>query len=122
MARMTFIEAQVILSFEQTERLTAAVDKGVELLDQQQPGWRDRIDVSSLDMHQGGSCVLGQLFGDYFDGRSKLGLNADDAIDHGFMALIVQGEDLSWEDRSELHEAQWATLDHLWTEKVNGQQ
>ena len=42
--------------------LKARVERGAALLDAEQPGWCERIDVPTLDMRNGCSCVLGQLY------------------------------------------------------------
>lgn len=47
--------------------------RGIELLDRQVPGWRDRIDWDRLDMMYGANrCILAQLFGSYGLGRDRL--------------------------------------------------
>lgn len=47
--------------------------RGIELLDRQVPGWRDRIDWDKLDMTNCYKCILGQLFGEYSEGVEELG-------------------------------------------------
>ena len=47
---------------------------GAEFLDEDFPGWADRIDVDRLDLTSGCDCVLGQLFGGFRDGVELLGL------------------------------------------------
>ena len=46
--------------------------KGAELLDQHMPGWEDQIDLATLDGVSTNDCILGQLFGHYFDGCRRL--------------------------------------------------
>ncbi len=53
----------------------AEVARGVELLDQRDPVWMDKIDLSKLAMHSSRSCILGQLFGGYYKGRRALDIN-----------------------------------------------
>lgn len=48
--------------------------RGIELLDRQVPGWRDRIDWDKLDMANCYRCILGQLFGKYSEGVEELGV------------------------------------------------
>ena len=38
------------------------VEKGAAWLDRERPGWRDRIDLSNLDLGSGRHCVLGHEF------------------------------------------------------------
>ncbi|UJQ86919.1 hypothetical protein SEA_TREAT_84 [Streptomyces phage Treat] len=57
------------------------VAKGIKVLDQQVPNWRQKIDVENLDLGSCSICVLGQVFGDYNDGIEKLNV---DGYEHGF--------------------------------------
>jgi hypothetical protein len=41
-----------------------AVDRGAEYLDRVMPGWATRIDVGRLDLSDGQTCILGQLYGE----------------------------------------------------------
>lgn len=58
--------------------------RGIELLDRQVPGWRDRIDWDRLEMDSCYDCILGQLFDFYCTGLDELGLIA--GIPDGFDA------------------------------------
>lgn len=61
-----------------------AVARGVSYLnDDQGKGWEKYIDRAEFDVLYGPSCVGGQLFGDYYTLRNKLG-GESDAIEHGF--------------------------------------
>lgn len=48
------------------------VQKGAALLDQHRPGWERGIDPSSLVIYHIERCILGQLYGDYGDGKDAL--------------------------------------------------
>lgn len=48
------------------------VARGVALLDARVPGWVDRVNTIKLDIQNCERCVLGQVYGDYFFGSSKL--------------------------------------------------
>lgn len=48
------------------------VARGIALLDEKILGWRDRIDLGRLNIASCEDCILGQLYGDYFDGREIL--------------------------------------------------
>lgn len=52
-----------------------SVERGVELLDERLPGWRNVIDQEKLDMGDCKQCILGQLFGDYERGLILLGVS-----------------------------------------------
>lgn len=60
------------------------VQTGVRWLDQHYPGWIGEINLDHLDMGDGRHCVLGQVYGDYFDAREELGLSHKDAAMLGF--------------------------------------
>lgn len=63
---------------------TAKVNAGIALLDREQPGWREKIDLDTLDLASCSVCVLGQVFGDYDDGIDALGVSG---YDYGFNTM-----------------------------------
>lgn len=77
----------VLTSTEMRER----VARGVALLDEHVPDWRDRIDPNRLNMIDGCRCVLGQVFdagpfaveSGYWIGAHELGLWDDIHIEQG---------------------------------------
>jgi hypothetical protein len=56
----------------------AEVHVAAAILDRVKPGWRDRIDPSTLDLTSNDLCVLGQLYGHYRRGLVSL---RDDLVD-----------------------------------------
>lgn len=64
--------------------IRARVQKGVALLDKEVPDWKERIDPGTLNVAASNSCILGQLFGDYFVGVAKLGLSGTQTRALGF--------------------------------------
>lgn len=62
--------------------LRARVNRGAKLLDEQNPGWARKIKRIILDMNNCGKCILGQLYGSFWEGRLSLGLH--DSCDYGF--------------------------------------
>jgi len=40
----------------------SVLDRGIELLDQHVPEWRERIDLKTFDWHNRSTCVFGQVF------------------------------------------------------------
>lgn len=61
---------------EPQERYREEIRKGAALLDEREPGWRDRIAPADLELINCEQCVLGQVFGHY---------------DHGLETLRVMG-------------------------------
>ncbi len=46
--------------------------RGAELLDRVVPGWVNKVDVVKLDLESCSTCILGQVFGDFFIGWVSL--------------------------------------------------
>lgn len=121
MTRMTFSKASEILTPAQIKTLSDNVDRGAAFLDRRRPDWRDKVDVSTLDMSHGSWCVLGQVFGSYSEGRVRLGINSHEAAGYGFIYHSSWGEDLDWDEWLRLCDAQYAALDHFWTQKIHAE-
>lgn len=47
---------------------TENIKRGAALLDKERPGWRDEINLATLDLADDCYCVLGQIFGRYSSG------------------------------------------------------
>ena len=70
----------------------AQIQAGAKLLDRQVgKHWAEEIDTDSLDMHSCFRCVVGQLFGNYWEGIDSLwdnsgydDSNCDFSAVHGF--------------------------------------
>ena len=60
--------------------------RGVALLDEKVPNWRDRVKKDRLQMWDCFYCVLGQLFGYYSTGLKALNITTDDGYNLGFHA------------------------------------
>lgn len=89
-----------------------AAHDGAALLDQHHSSWFNLIDLSTLDLEYSESCVLGQVYGGYSQG--KLEVNLDNvwndrgwpaACDYGFCP--VGNGDMSKEE-----------LRNAWTEEI----
>ena len=48
------------------------VQAGAKLLDEQHPGWHNKIDIATLNIGSCFRCILGQLYGEFSEGASKL--------------------------------------------------
>jgi len=73
------------------EDKSGVVANGARFLDEQIPGWVERIDPSILDMANRCKCIFGQLYGEYFTGCYRLNLTPVAACDMGFDTLGDQG-------------------------------
>ena len=77
---------------------------GAVLLDEQVPGWRERVNVDMLWMREVHQCILGQVTSGYWQGVEMLGLTElEDVVAHGF---CISG---SAQD-------EWGTLTREWVE------
>lgn len=63
---------------------TAKVNAGIALLNSRKPGWQSKINLDTLDLASCSVCVLGQIFGDYYDGIDELDVSG---YDYGFNAM-----------------------------------
>lgn len=72
----------------QDAQLKASVLAGLGLLQEKHgASWVEHIDCATLDLTLSESCVLGQVYGDYDEGREKLGLNNRSAATYGFFTF-----------------------------------
>lgn len=72
------------------------VQRGIAILDGLGPeGWRDRVDLDDLEIADGTCCILGQVFGNFYEMPAKLrgvmysveyGFNTSFALD-GWVAV-----------------------------------
>jgi hypothetical protein len=93
------------------------VARGAALLDEQESGWAEQIDLSRLDMGDGCRCVLGQLWGGEPDAAGWEPYNV--AVDElkidgwrlGFSVLTV-------DQPPALITAEFAELDELWITEI----
>lgn len=69
-------------------RYQKAVAAGFALLTKRKPTWRNLVDVTRLDLGNGFSCILGEVYGDYETGGSKVfrtsGWERETAAAYGF--------------------------------------
>lgn len=79
------------------------VAAGAAWLDQNRPGWADRIDLDRLHMRNACRCILGQEYGSYY----KAPITMDQAVNLGFDA---QGAAQGWAEDDD-----FAALDDAWT-------
>lgn len=75
-----------VIERERTE-VEERVADGVAFLDEYDLTWREGVDPETLDIADCHRCVLGQLFGDYGEGLSALGLCGHESRSLGFLWL-----------------------------------
>jgi hypothetical protein len=67
-------------------RCQKRVERGIRYLDKHKPGWRDEVNVETLDLSHGDRCILGQCYGSYGNGAGQLGIEWEKARQLGFAA------------------------------------
>jgi hypothetical protein len=98
---------------EYNERAMQTAEAGAALLDKKIPNWVELIDLSSLEMSEPCSCIIGQIGEGKYNLDKGIGFNAlayqltgvdgfDQLVDHGFEAD-------DWVDYDDLEEA-WTKL------------
>lgn len=94
-----------------SQTIAERVQRGIDLLDAKGPAdWRERINGKTLDVKTFCCCVLGQVFGDFCDGKLALGM-AEHSLPYGFCP----------EDRAEaeLLNAEWVRrISEVLTERL----
>jgi hypothetical protein len=87
--------------------LKSRVKKGAELLDEKYPGWYWDVNIGNLDLGNEHKCILGQLYGDYFNAVSILKLSFyDSTYEYGFSLHIRE----PWNS--------WNALTRHWTRAI----
>lgn len=102
------------------------IKRGMELLDQERPGWKKEIDLNKLNMGGCVYCILGQIYGFFDDGLVALKIYYPNPA---FDLLEVHDADLAeaakygfalgdYEDYS----AAYANLTQAWKEALGDEQ
>lgn len=103
------------------ETAAKAVAAGMVWLDENAPGWRDKIDIEALDVADCQLCVLGQIYGDYSNAppSARYGENAHwaDADAAADWLAPSRGFDHGWADRKATGDRsflRYANLNEAW--------
>lgn len=48
------------------------IARGIELLDKQHPGWREKINLDDLSIASSDRCIVGQLYGSFWNGAEQM--------------------------------------------------
>lgn len=76
--------------------LKRRVNRGAELLDEKYPDWHWKVMIGTLDMGNPGSCVLGQLYGNFYDAVPILKLSFNDSTYENGFSLDTRERWNSW--------------------------
>lgn len=76
-----------------------AAERGATFLDEHDPSWGDKVDITRLDLGDCQACVLGQIYGYYaravklfglsLDGETRLGFN----VTYDMLARAADGDE-----------------------------
>lgn len=73
------------------DTLEQRAQAGAEFLDENIPGWEERVNPNRLIMNDCLSCVLGQLYGDFDVALDELDMTYEEATNYGFFLDINRG-------------------------------
>ena len=65
------------------DEMKAAIKRGIKFLDEKVPNWRRAITPDELDLGSCELCILGQIYGDFDNGRLGLSLGLSKAEEYG---------------------------------------
>lgn len=89
-----------MLSSKDRERIA----RGALLLDEQAPGWAEKIDLDDFDVQNTDRCPVTQVFGAWSKGVQILGLSAEGTVEYGFFPeaydddVVSRGKNEAWEE------------------------
>lgn len=85
------------------------VQNGATWLDENEPGWAQRIDPVALNIESCARCILGQLYGDYINAPEDAwaGVGERNAVERGF-SYDPQADDPGADNRQ--LNAEWRRL------------
>lgn len=92
----------------------AEVARGIALLDEVAPGWRERVDVDRLRTESCTRCALGQVFGHYYTGIDRLAA----AVTVGGTGLVAYAYGFDIRPGYTPHRAEYDLLDRAWKEAL----
>lgn len=98
--------------YKRDAMMAERVRAGVKWMDDNAPGgWRGRINLRTFNMEEPCRCVIGQVFGDYWDVLVDFGVVEDERAEEDAQAWEVDhGFNLSDDDSEE----EWDALERAW--------
>jgi hypothetical protein len=95
------------------------IGRGVQVLDayyagRGQSNWKSMIDLSQFNIRKVDRCVLGQLFGDYYNGLDELGILVKQYVKYDLAFSLPDFGMHSYDDEGRL----WDTLNEEWKEEL----
>lgn len=128
-----WVDAWIDANLKNTRRIEyrafydARVAAGVAYLDEAVAGWRERIDMDTLDLRSGLNCVLAQVYGrDFYDVRSAI----EDSVDRAPISADTQdvpgstywcerrGFTVTETDAERTEQLRWEALQAAWVAEL----
>lgn len=103
---MSVIEAPTTTTTVEQEQ----VRRGSEWLDENHPGWEDKIDLTTLDLKYCSRCILGQLYGLDEDPFRYWDILRENQIEEDELGFSVHG------DRDD--DGLWPALTEAWRDEI----
>jgi len=82
--------------------------------------WKSKIDLNDLDLKDTEYCVLGQVFGNFYDGLNAIQNNSfwyTDRYSHGFAVTLDYGDMSDWKRENK----KWDNLTEEWRKQLSPQ-
>lgn len=90
-----------------SEEVRLSVKYGANFMDENFPGWADKINLSKLDMGDCEVCIIGQAVGNYFEVIDNHSDYSGWATEYGFDIVEIYN-----------YKDQYSQLEEAWTEEV----
>lgn len=92
--------------------------RGARYLDEVAPGWADDVDLWSLDLAHGSTCVLGQLHGSFSMGLGRAGVFSLSSAPRASFSPVDLGFHCIQGVCEALQEQDYEYLNHAWHEEI----
>lgn len=102
------------------DEATTRVARGAAYLDQTTPDWARKIDVGTLNIENACLCVLGQVYGSYFEVLKEQGWKTavvpamEYSTDAGRLGFCLLPDDVYLESEHLRHREIYAVLQDVW--------
>lgn len=92
------------------------VSRGAKLLNKNQPGWQNEIDLDRFDITDEHVCIIGQVFGSY-DWISSAGIESEEGSFYGFDCRTDEWtayDCLTYDAKTEYSSQDYSMLQEAW--------
>lgn len=104
------------------DRACTRVRRGAEYLDDVDPSWYRRVNADTLELSSGGSCILGQLHGDFRMGLTRSRLYDLSSAPRANLSPVAFGFHCHYNVGEELQRKDYEHLTRAWQEVIQKRQ